>query len=101
MCKEAYGQVGRQAPTSERAAAVTAFADTRAQLCLRGCDTMAKLGLEESDLLRSSTAVTVANNAGLRIHGVAFTTLTGRGGQEYGHLVYFAEGVDQFFLSNT
>ena len=101
VCQGAYGQVGRQAPSSDRAAVVSALADTGAQLCLGGRDTMAKMKLEESDLLRSSISVTVANNAGLRVLGLVFATLTGRGGQKCGQLIYFAEGVDQFFLSKA
>ena len=76
VCQGAYSQVGKQAPSTNRVAVISAISDTGAQLCLGGRDVMAKLQLKESDLLRSSISVSVANNAGLRILGVVFVTIS-------------------------
>ena len=80
---------------------VTGLADSGAQMCVTGLDVAARMGIATSELVPCKMTISVADDAGLQVRGAAFLTLTGRGGVSCGQMVYFAEGLEEFFVSKV
>ena len=70
-------------------------------MCLAGPDMLTRMGIFVSDLLTPVVRISVANNAGLRMLGVAFVTFTGKGGAQTNQMLYFADGTDDVYLSKV
>ena len=68
---------------------------------LAGREVMTRMGLREADLLVPAIKVSVANNAGLRMLGAVFAMFSGARGASARQMLYFAEGIDDFYLSKT
>ena len=70
---------------------VTALADAGAQMCLAYVTVARKLGLVEDDLLEP-------DNSRMEVAGAGFLTVS-LGGRSTRQMVYFAQGVGEFYLS--
>ena len=101
ICSGAYGQVDESVPGSLRSTTASCLADTGAQMCLAGPDVLTRMGISVSDLLTPVVRISVANNAGLKMLGVAFVTFTGKGGTQTNQMLYFADGIDDVYLSKV
>ena len=99
VCREAYKSGYKPAPRSSRQAVTTPLADTGAQMCVAVMSLASRMGLTTKDLLQTKLNISVADNGGLSVVGAAFVVITGQGGVQSGQTLYFAEGVQDFFLS--
>ena len=70
-------------------------------MCVASARLAERLGLSKDELVVPEMAVNVANNSSLRIVGAGFVTLRDRAGGSTAQMVYFAEGIGDFYLSNS
>ena len=68
-------------------------------MCVTGLGVANRMGIRRKDMVETVMQIAVANNAGLETVGAVFMTLTGCGGVTTGQMVYFARGIDDFYLS--
>ena len=68
-------------------------------MCVADVSVADELGIPRGMLVSPALQISVANNAGLSIVGAGFVTLTAQGGRRSRQMVYFAEGVGKFYLS--
>ena len=100
VCRSAYSQLELPMPGHTRMTEVSGgLVDTGAQMCIGTMEVAMRMGLMEADLLPVRMQVSVANDAGLRLVGAAFVTLTGRGGVKASVMLYVAKSVTEFFVS--
>ena len=78
---------------------VSALADTDAQMCVADWNIAKRLGLEKQDLFAPALSVSVADNSSLELIGAHFLVLYNNSGVSTEQLVYFADGVGEFYLS--
>ena len=99
VCGEAYGSLGLRSPARTTFTSVSALVDTGAQMCVANVTVADELGIPRGMLVSPALQISAANNAGLRILGAGFVTITAQGGQSTRQMVYFADGVGRFYLS--
>ena len=100
LCSGVATSQGFHEPKHTTHTRVSGLADTGAQMCVSGTQVAERMGIRRSDLLKPRLKISVADNSGLELAGAAFVTITGPGGQS-NQLVYFADNVDDFFLSKA
>ena len=89
-------------PPPRKTASVNAVADSDAQTCLMGLQSLHKLGLRKEHLTKVTKLVFAANNEEISILGAVFLRLSGRGtGQvlETSAMVYVKDTASRFYLS--
>ena len=99
VCESAYEHLKLKKPRRSGSTRVSAMVDTGAQMCVADVTLAGKLGLPE--LVTPAMNVTVADNAELRVVGAGFVTLVAVNGMESHQMVYFANGVSDFYLSKA
>ena len=67
-------------------------------MCVSGTAIAERMEIHKSDLIKPKLKISVADNSGLQLAGAAFISISGPGG-ETNQLVYFADNVDDFFIS--
>ena len=80
---------------------MSAMADTGAQMCVASRETARRLGLTEEQMCLPEMSVSIANNTGLRILGTGFLNLKDSSGASTSQMVYFADGVGEFYLGKV
>ena len=75
------------------------MADTGAQMCVGDMRLAEQLGLVPGLLVDTAMSVTVANNGSLHVQGAGFVEIVSASGSSTQQMVYFAEGVQDFYLS--
>merc|ERR1712059_107604 len=98
LCSGAASSQGFHEPRNTRHTRVSGLADTGAQMCVAGTAIAESMGITKSDLIKPKLKISVADNSGLNLAGTAFINVSGPGG-ETNQLVYFADNVDDFFIS--
>ena len=104
LAEDAYQQLSLDAPSGAVAARVGGLADTGAQICVGGLQTLKSLGLKGTQLVKPSMKVTAANAENMRLLGVIFCDISGKsikgeGWRSTKQMVYIASGVKELFLS--
>ena len=80
---------------------VSALADFGAQMCVADWQIAKNMGLRRKDLLIPALSISVADNSNLELIGAHFLTISAPTGHISNQLVYFATGVNQFYLSKS
>ena len=100
-CNSAASQLGLAKLKNKKSVAVSALCDTGAQMCVSDWSTAKEMGISKSDILTPALTISTADNAKLELIGATFLTLYSNSGQSTDQLVYFANGVGQFYLSKS
>ena len=70
-------------------------------MCVCGSNMAQRMGIYEQHLVSLALRVAVADNKGLKLVGAGFVTSMRAGRATTSQIVYFADGVEELFLSKT